>query len=487
MSTPLDTRYNQVRQKASHNSYERDEGLDDQIVYWRLRALELDLHNGKSCSGRPGLPRDWYVYHFCGPGGTGTTVDKLSAALDELVGIRSAIPQHEVMTVFLDLKDDWNSDHSPNDLDALLVAKMGRGRLWTPADLVGTSGLSLQRAIQQNGWPTLGSLRGRWIFVLTGGDVKSAGAVLNKYVDEGRRAASRIAFVAPGIGSASDIGARDYVVYFNHDASEGNLARAVFDSGFVTRMYDVNSSGSWNSAVASKVHVIATNKVNSLADPWARTDNARGWPFQGIDVSVDATATEAGAIYGILVGSGDIWDKKDSFTFAYADTSTTPDRVYNCFVSSPASHVEGWTKGGVLARASLDADAAYFGVFRTGTKNLRVQYRKKRGDSTTAKEVDLMPSDTVDENNLIYVRLQISNNGKRGAAWGSLDGWRWTPIAQADFSDTLRFQGWGASSHGDDRVKFLFGFVGGGPAYFPLRRAIGSGVRVGQFFTGVYP
>ena len=44
-------RYNQVRQKASHNSYQRSEGLADQIVYWRLRGVELDIHNGNQ-SGR---------------------------------------------------------------------------------------------------------------------------------------------------------------------------------------------------------------------------------------------------------------------------------------------------------------------------------------------------------------------------------------------------------------------------------------------------
>lgn len=40
MNDDSNTCYNQVRQKGSHNSYEHTEGLDDQEIYWRLRAIE---------------------------------------------------------------------------------------------------------------------------------------------------------------------------------------------------------------------------------------------------------------------------------------------------------------------------------------------------------------------------------------------------------------------------------------------------------------
>jgi hypothetical protein len=480
------TRYNQVRQKSSHNSYERTEGLYDQAISWRIRALELDLHNGKSCSGRPNLVGNWYIYHFCGPGGTSTSVDKMTNALDVLVGFRTAVPDHEAMLVFLDMKDDWNADHSPEQLDQLIESKLGRPSLWTPRDLGGGTN-DLQGAIRQQGWPVLGSLRGKFVFALTGGDVKSAGTVLNRYVDDGRKAGERVAFVAPSIGSIADIEQKNYVVFFNLSDGKGTLARDVFRLGFMSRMYDVNSQGSWNAAVSAGVHVIATNKVNQKVDTWARTDNTKGWPFQGIEVTMDPNLTEPGALYGIEVSSGDIWGKNDSFYFAYNDKGGAPDATFASFVSSPASHVQDWAKGGILARASLDADAAYFGVFRTGTKDLRVQYRKKKGDSTDAKEVDIVPTDTVDENTLIYIRLDVSNGGKHAEGWGSLDARTWTKIAELDFGEPLRFQGWGASSHGDDAVKFLFGVPGAGPVSFASQRAIGKDVRLGRFFAGVYP
>ncbi len=59
MHDETNTRYNQVQQRGSHNSYQRTEGLYDQMIYWRLRSIELDIHNGKACSGRPSLDGDW--------------------------------------------------------------------------------------------------------------------------------------------------------------------------------------------------------------------------------------------------------------------------------------------------------------------------------------------------------------------------------------------------------------------------------------------
>lgn len=50
-----------MRQEGSHNSYERTEGYDDQEIYWRQRGVEMDIHNGKGCTGAPALDGDWCV------------------------------------------------------------------------------------------------------------------------------------------------------------------------------------------------------------------------------------------------------------------------------------------------------------------------------------------------------------------------------------------------------------------------------------------
>ena len=55
-----DLRYNEVRQTSSHNAFQRLEGIYDQVVYWRIRSLEIDLHRGKPF--RSALKKDWYIY-----------------------------------------------------------------------------------------------------------------------------------------------------------------------------------------------------------------------------------------------------------------------------------------------------------------------------------------------------------------------------------------------------------------------------------------
>lgn len=50
--------YGSVRQKGSHNSYQRTEGYLDQALYWRNRSLEIDIHNGNDDADWPPLDGD---------------------------------------------------------------------------------------------------------------------------------------------------------------------------------------------------------------------------------------------------------------------------------------------------------------------------------------------------------------------------------------------------------------------------------------------
>src|SRR5215213_75042 len=254
-----DIRYNQVRQKASHNSYQRDEGLYDQFLYWRLRSMEVDIHNGKT--GRQALTGNWYVYHtnIVEPG---TTVDKLSDVMTVLQGLQLAVPEHEVATIVIDLKDDFDSTHTIENLDNMILSSLGAERVFTPGDLSPGSN-DLQSSVA-GGWPRLEDLRGKFIFILTGGGVGSSTDKLNVYVDNGNTANQRAAFIAPEISGSTDITAKDYVVFFNLQMSQASsLGPTVFTSGFVSRVFSANSEDDWTKAVNGQIHLIATDKVNS--------------------------------------------------------------------------------------------------------------------------------------------------------------------------------------------------------------------------------
>jgi hypothetical protein len=485
--TPYDQiRYNQVRQKSSHNSYQREEGLYDQFLYWRLRSMEVDIHNGKT--GRQALTGNWYVYHT-DIVDSGTTVDKLSNVMTVLQGLQRTVPDHEVATIVIDLKDDFNSTHTVEDLDNMILSSLGADRVFTPGDLINLSpgSTTLQSAVA-GGWPLLEDLRGKFIFILTGGGASSSSDKLNVYVDNGATANQRAAFIAPEISSASDITRKSYVVFFNLEMSQASsLGPTVFSSGFVSRVFTANSQEDWTKAVNGKIHLIATDKVNSIVDPWARTDNAKGWPFQGIEISISPDLTEPGTVYGVQCKSDDLRGDEDSFFFYYTDAGSA-DRTYVTFISSPGSHVEDWAKGSLMARESLDADSAYLAVVRPAKEPLRIQYRESSGDDTEAVEVQITPPDTIDDEDLGYVKLQISNGGRQVQGWGSVDGVNWTSIGSYTFPSPMRYQGYGTSSHNDGKlVKFLFFPSPSGPVPFTQTASIGDDVSSGQAFSGIYP
>lgn len=450
-----DLRYNQVRQKSAHNAHQQLEGIYDQVHYWRIRSLELDLHRGKL--GHPRLKRDWYIYH--GAHNPNTTVHRLSDFLRLCRGIRRAIPGHEVMTVFLDIRGPFHTTTSASQsgdaLDLLLTGHLGVDRLWRPKDLLEAApgAVTLQDAIAEQGWPTLGSLRGRIIFVLTG-----SADILHTYLGS-KAARDRVAFLSAKVERKSDVpGADPSIVFFNMNDRKVKLARRVHQAGFVARGYYIDDERRWKAAVEHDCHHIATDEINAREDRWSQTARpATGFPFQNLTGNTPSV-TEAGELCGVWARSGDIWADEDSFYYQFADRRAQPDNRYELYVSGANSFGDDWLKGGLVARASLAGNAPYFGVFRIAEHHsLRVQYRVGVGGSTVAREKSL-GSGVIDEDTLIFVRLHITQGGHRARAWGSIDGTRWTEIASFDFDQPLRYQGIGVSSHRESGgAKFLFG------------------------------
>ncbi|PYQ62373.1 MAG: hypothetical protein DMF53_13115 [Acidobacteria bacterium] len=475
-------RYNQVRQKSSHNSFQREEGIYDQMLYWRLRSLEFDLHNGKGLS--PSLTGNWYIYHTYTVDEE-TSVDKLSDLMTILQGLDRAVPEHEITTIFLDLKDDFDDTHTPEQLDTLLLNSLGSGKILKPADVAPTNDLQAGVA---SGWPHLQSLRGKFVFVLTGGSLSDENSKLNYYVADGDDARARTCFIAPKIATKEDITAHSYVIFFNLETDQAStLAPEIFSAGFVSRAYVANSETVFDDMKADQVHHIATDKVNSAVDLWSRTDNAKGWPFEGIEITVSESQTEPGVVYGVAAASEDLWGDEDSFYFFYGNGGTA-DRTWITFISSPDSHVEDYAKGSLMARVSTDSDSAYFAVVRPGQDHgLRIQYRPKAGDKTKELEEPVATEHTVANDTLGFAKISISKSGKYAEGWGSVDGASWVFLGSYSFSDPLQLQGFGTSSHDkDEKVKFLF-FQVQQPFAPSSRTAIGDDVSETEAFQGIYP
>lgn len=473
-------RYNQVQQKSSHNSYRRDEGLADQLVYWRLRDVELDIHNVLNPAAP--LAGDWFVYHSRAD--TNSSVYRLSDALALLQGFHFAIPAHEVVTVALDLKDDFDKTHTPDDLDALIRKYLG-GAVFTPAQLL-SKNRDLQAAVQRDGWPLLADLRGKFIFICTTGDLDAPTNHLNQYVDNGQTANTRVCFVAPDISRASQITLKNYAVFFNmQSAYAPQLGPAVLEQGFVSRSYTSDISLQWSAASEAKNHIIATDKVNADHDPWARTDNANGFPFRGLEVDVDPSTTEPGVVVGMVVKSGDIWGSADSCGFIHEDCAGALDNTYVYAISVPGSHVNEWAKVGLLARTSREPGAENFCVIRpAGANPVRSQCRSVEAGRTTATA--LSSSLSIDASGWMLLRLAISGGGLKAEGAASLDGVHWTSLGSATFSAPLRYQGIACSSHDAKQAVRFLAIPIAAPRSFSTKAAIGDGTEM-NVFPGVYP
>ena len=302
------------------------------------------------------------------------------------------------------------------------------------------------------GWPTLEELRGRFLFVLTGGEKE-----LTTYTTAAK-ANGRVAFLSTAVSSASNVPGEGHIVFYNMNGENLRFAKNIHKKGLVSRTYYVNDRERWRSAVDYDCHHIATDHVNTRVDPWSRTRRSTGFPFQALR-GYTPSVTEAGDVCGVWARSGDIWGKRDSFLYHYRDCSDHINNQYTFYISGPNSEVDDWVKGGLLARSSLARSSPYFGVFRVGEHHgIRIQYRVAAQGTTISEEKQLGPERLFDADTLVFVRLSIGQAGHRARAWGSVDGHKWTELGRYEFPEPLKYQGIGVSSHGVARgTKFLFG------------------------------
>src|SRR5262249_18763057 len=125
------TRYNQVRQISSHNTYDSSPSIPYTLDQ-RVRSIEIDIHTGGSG------PLAWPVYHE-----TAGNVCSGSGALDDclkdVAWWHSGHPLHEVITIFIDSPDDvfdtneTNSGRGVADFDTLLGQTLGSTNVYRPS------------------------------------------------------------------------------------------------------------------------------------------------------------------------------------------------------------------------------------------------------------------------------------------------------------------------------------------------------------------
>jgi hypothetical protein len=180
-------RYDQVFRKATHNSYWINyanatgddpaasgvqERIIDQLLHEHVRGLELDLHY------EGGHPGEFTVYHTS-DAQANSGCHYLTDCLQLLQRFDYLIPQHEVLTTVLELKENpfggtfgtsqTGQNHQMEDLDRQLFEHLG-SRIYTPREMMSRcpGAPNLVACVAQAGWPTTDELRGRYIFTIDG-------------------------------------------------------------------------------------------------------------------------------------------------------------------------------------------------------------------------------------------------------------------------------------------------------------------------------
>lgn len=280
MSDVYGLRYNEVSFKASHNSYDRDETLVEQLSWsveepWNggCRGLELDIN--QSDDGNY-----WSVGHV---GGYDDKERQLSQFLSELKVWAEADPEHDVVTLYLDLKEV--EDGFEDDIDQYINQYLARP-IYRPADLMREASSVPQGALDY-GWPTLNELRGKFIIVLSGdSDAKT------KYADDDPRV--RLCF-ADKDRDQDEEPESNTRVFFNYDVSERDDDEwgPVFEGqatnpASVCRGYVINEEDFWDDVLGAGCNILATDRVRD--NDWAKVSSIA--PF----VQLKPLATPAPAV-----------------------------------------------------------------------------------------------------------------------------------------------------------------------------------------------
>jgi hypothetical protein len=492
---PLDVPYDRLFQKSVHNAYARSEPLLDQLIYHRVRSVELDIHTSRAGMHVPA--GDWFVYHEDLPLSRDSSCTRLSDCLGQLAAFHRSAPRHEVVTLFVDLKDDFERGHRPSDLDAEIEAALGKDAIVRPSDLLASCpGATTLRAAVSGGchFPTLASLRGKFLVAVTGGSSCNTKSLVSQY--GGSAPPSRLAFLAPDLNDACPVeqyDTRPGVVFLNMPLRERARVAAVRTRGLVARVYGngltgVDSAVDFAAARLAGATHVATNRVSFEEDAWSTGERTT------------ASRHEGGSLLGVTAESGEPWSGTDGGFYAYEREALTPasETTWSTLVSVPSSHVDPGAKACLVARASEQANVASVAVCRPFDDGPpRAEIRRTDGGPTETFELGDLSGLTPESPAFLRLSLKSVTGGTDVAALASADGTHWVPLARVHLAAALPLQGVRVSSHGRRRVKALFANLarrrGSGEDATPARmdtrtlRSRALGESKGAIFDGAFP
>jgi len=152
-------KYHEASFKASHNSYDRDEPLDEQLKFLPgnpakggCRALEFDIwrHSGAK-------ERLFTVHHDYAFEGY-----PLAYYLGQLLAFHLNEPDHDPILITIDIKSYSGSFLTfPDEIDGYIRRFFNKDLVFAPKELFKIPTISLCENVIRFGWPDIKTMRGK--------------------------------------------------------------------------------------------------------------------------------------------------------------------------------------------------------------------------------------------------------------------------------------------------------------------------------------
>ncbi len=287
-----------VQAKGTHNSYHRQpdpvwhpshryshDPLDVQLQEHGVRQFELDLHYRAGAG--------FEIFHIPAIDEEGTC-RALGDCLGTVAAWSDAHPWHLPIVIWIEPKDEDADSLDPeleplaghwDAFDAALIDLLGRERIVTPDDVRGDHA-TLPDAVEE-GWPTLGTMRGKVLFALLDG-----GAARDEYLLGHDAAEGRVLF--PGADSPEDPWAAVFKI--NDAAGEAARVADLVERGFVVTCNAGSADGGdgnakqWDASLAAGANFLSTDLPAEDPDGWY-ADVPDGAPARCNPVSAPAGCT----------------------------------------------------------------------------------------------------------------------------------------------------------------------------------------------------
>lgn len=236
----------------------RFESIRYQLENCKVRGLEFDIHEKKI-----GKEKIFYVYHYLKLSKKMTIEEWLEAVKiwADIYNSKNEL-KHEPIIMYFDLKKIKSLYDFPISLDKIIEIYFDENQIYTPTEL------DEYMKKNNNQWPTLDFLRGKFIFVLSGGNKEGLfrkdsgiGWAKQKYFEEGR-----LAFVDVSPTKIHDFPDRKFINTFARaqtlTLSADKIEELIF-KGKIIRTWMTNNEIRLFDIMDKGINLLGTDKISN--------------------------------------------------------------------------------------------------------------------------------------------------------------------------------------------------------------------------------